>query len=182
MFNGSTVRRLNLRRIVAAVATILILAGAVGGMLLRSGIDRLADTPEACLERMVQAMNDGNVALYLDSFTGELRQRLESTAKEQTYKRFARYLGESAEPIKGQAILRHKTEHAGADRVRMVVERVYAERQWEYQTYRLRNQAGVWRIYQIDPAQLFDPPVPYGTPVFPQPQDTSESPPGQAGL
>ena len=158
-------------RILAAGVTALIMLAMLWTIAVRSGDPEPSDTPEACLERMFQAMKAGDVAAYLDCFTGELLERLSNTAEAETERGFADYLRRLAAPIKGHAVLQHKTERSGPDRVRLVVDRVYADRQWEYQGYRLRREPGGWRIYAVDPAEPHDPPVPYGTPAAPAAPD-----------
>jgi len=166
------------KRIVAGVITALVLAVLLVAAVMRSGAP-VAQTPEQCLEEMFQAMKEGKVTAYLNCFTGELRERLERNAKEQTTDRFSDYLKETAAPVKGRAV--YKTVTSVDDHVRLVVDRVYERRQWEYQGYRLRRESGDWKIYAIDPAELHEPPVPYGTPAFPAPEnesptDNSETP------
>ena len=148
----------------------LVLAALLVAAVVRSSAPA-AQTPEQCLEQMFQAMKNGDVAGYLNCFTGELRERLVRNAKERTTQTFADYLKETVAPVKGRAV--YKTESASDDNIRLVVDRVYERRQWEYQGYRLRRESGVWKIYAIDPAELHEPPVPYGTPAFPAAENES---------
>jgi hypothetical protein len=159
-----------LKRIVAGFITALVLATLLIVAAVRSA-GPVAQTPEQCLEQMFQAMKDGDTSAYLRCFTGELRERLERNATEQTTRKFAEYLRETMAPVKGRAV--YKTEASGDDHVRLVVDRVYEQRQWEYQGYRLRRESGTWKIYAIDPTELHDPPVPYGTPALPTPEGES---------
>jgi hypothetical protein len=161
-----------LKKLTAAVITAMLLGALLVVAAVRSRGTATLDTPEACLEQMFQAMRSGDAAAYLDCFTGELRGQLERTAREQSTAGFSRYLVESAAPIKGRAVLQHRTLYSGPDQVRLVVDRVYENRPWEYQAYRLRRD-GTWKIYAIDPAEPHEPPVPYGTPAFPE-LDSSE--------
>ena len=162
-----------MKRIVAGAVTALVFAALLIAAVVRSGASG-AQTPEQCLEQMFQAMKEGDVTSYLRCFTGELRERLERNAKDQTTDRFSDYLKETVAPVKGRAV--YKTESSGDDQVRLVVDRVYEQRQWEYQGYRLRRESGDWRIYAIDPAELHEPPVPYGTPAFATPdKETADS-------
>ena len=161
-----------MKRIVAGSITALVLAALLVVAAVRSATPA-AQTPEQCLEQMFQAMKEGNVAAYLNCFTGELRDRLELNAKEQATEKFAGYLRETVAPVKGRAV--YKTETSGDDQIRLVVDRVYERRQWEYQGYRLRRESGTWKIYAIDPAELHYPPVPYGTPAFPTSENESST-------
>ena len=170
-----------MKKIAAGVTTALVLVAVLIGAVVRSsgssaaGGSSAADEPEDCIQQMYQAMKEGDVGVYLDCHTGELRDQLERSAQEQSEGRFADYLKRNAAPLKSLAILHHQSEHSGPDRVRMVVDRVYAQRQWEYQAYRLIRVSGAWKIYQIEPAEEHDPPVPYGTPAFPVASDSDSS-------
>ncbi len=156
-----------MKKIVAATVTVLLLGAALVGMSLQSR-GRGTDNPEACLERMFDAMRAGDAAAYLDCFAGELRAELERSARAEAPARFADYLRQTAEPIRGRAVLQHKTQSPAPDLVRLVVDRVYAKgRPWEYQGYRLRRSADGWKIYAMDAVEPHEPPVPYGTPAFP---------------
>ena len=155
-----------MKKLLAAVATGLVITALLIATAVRSRGASSADAPEKCLDQMFDAMKAGDIAAYLKCFTGRLREELERTAKEQTAAGFSAYLKQSAGAIKGRAILHHKTESSGSDQVRMVVDRVYEQRMWEYQAYRLQRQAGAWRIYAIDAPEPHEPPIPYGTPAF----------------
>jgi hypothetical protein len=163
-----------LKRVVAGSVTTLILAALLIAAAIRSR-DAVAESPDRCLDRMYEAMKSGDVAAYLDCFTGELRERLDRDADEQSTPAFANYLRELASPIKGRALRSDQTQQLDSDHVRLVVDRVYDGRPWELQAYRLRPDAGRWKIYEIEPAELHEPPVPYGTPAF----STSDEPSGE---
>ncbi len=163
-----------MKKVVAGAITSLVLVGLlVGAGVWPRGLT--ADEPAACLTTMYDAMKAGHVANYLDCFGGELRERLERDAQDQATGKFAVYLKELAAPITGRAVMHDTSEQAGPDRARLVVERVYDGRQWERQAYRLRRDAGRWKIFEIEHAELFDPPVPYGAPAFPVPDDSAET-------
>ena len=155
-----------MKKLLAAVATALVITALLVATTLRSRGASSADAPEICLDQMFEAMKSGDVATYLKCFTGRLRDELERTAREQTPAKFSEYLKHSAATMKGRAIHHHKTEFSGPDQVRMVVDRVYEQRLWEYQAYRLRREAGAWQIYAIDAPEPHAPPIPYGTPAF----------------
>lgn len=160
------------KKTAAGVITALVVAVLVISAGLRSS-RRMADaTPEQCLDRMFEATKRGDVASYLDCFTGDLRGQLEAAAAKDGAPAFCEYLKQVAAPIKGRAILHHKTEFSGPAEVRLVVDRVYEGRPWEFQTYRLQRESGQWRIAAVEPPQPHEPPVPYGTPVVTAPTDT----------
>jgi hypothetical protein len=151
-----------MKRIIAGAITVFVLGALLIAAAMRSA-QPVAQTPEQCLEQMFQAMKDGDVAAYLHCFTGELNERLTRDANEQTTERFAAYLRETVAPIKGRAV---QKKEGNADSARLVVDRVYERRPWEYQGYRLRRESGAWKIFAIDPVELHEPPIPYGTPAF----------------
>ena len=62
-------------------------------------------------------------------------------------------------------------ELEGAQEVELTVERVYENRN-ERQTYRLVRSDDGWRIAEVQAAEAFQPPIPYGAPVYqPSPSD-----------
>lgn len=164
-----------MKRIVAAAVTGLIIAGLLVTAAVRPRGTAPSETPEQCLETMFQAMKSGNVPEYLACFTGELREQLQRTARDQPSEAFSDYLKQTAAPIKGRAIQIDKTQQSADGWVRIVVDRVYEQRQWEYQGYRLRRESAGWNIYAIDPAEMHDPLVPYGTPAFPTEDTAAET-------
>jgi hypothetical protein len=152
-----------LKRLVAALVTVLVLATPLIIAAIRSR-GTTSDTPEKCIDQLYDAMRVGDVAAYVGCFSGELREQLEATVRRQGVGSFSNYLRETAAPIKGRALLR--MDYAGSDRVRVELDRVYEARMWEYQGYRLVRDSGTWKIYAIDPTELHDPPIPYGTPAY----------------
>jgi len=154
------------KQLAAGLTTAILITGLIILAAIQSRNRSAADTAEQCLEQMFQAMKAGDVAGYLACFSGELRERLVSTAQDQTREKFAQYLKDLARPIKGRAVMQDKIESSGPDTIRLVVDRVYDGRPWEYQAYRLRREAGSWKIYEIEPPVLHDPPIPYGTPAY----------------
>lgn len=154
------------KRIVALVGTaaVVLLALVLAG---RGGRSTQEDSVEACIEAMFDAMQRGDVEQYLSCFSPELQQRLRAEFGGAGTDGFAAYLKSQVEELKGWAIRRDMTENLPDGAVRIVVERIYAGRQWERQGYRVKRTGGRWQIYHIEPAELFEPPVPYGTPAFP---------------
>jgi len=159
-----------LKRLAAGVLTLFVLTAPVIVTALRSRTSP-NDTPEKCIDQLYEAMKTGDVRAYLNCFSGDLRDQLETTVRTQGTNSFSTYLKETVSPIKGRALLR--TDYAGSDRVRVELDRVYEARMWEYQGYRLEREAGIWKIYAIDPVELHDPPIPYGTPAYPTSSDPS---------
>jgi hypothetical protein len=129
-----------------------------------------ADSPEACLERMFQAAERGDVSAYLDCFTGTQRARLERELRGQNETAFGESLRAAVQQLKGRAIHRPPAAQtsqaaAAADRAEMRVERIYAGRN-EQQIYLLIRDGTAWRVRDIRDASAYQPPVPYGTPVY----------------
>jgi hypothetical protein len=131
-----------------------------------------SDTPEECIDQLYEAMKAGDVGAYLNCFSGELRQQLQATVRRQGAGSFSKYLQDTVAPVKGRA---SRTEYDRPDRARLQLDRVFEARMWEYQAYRLECQSGVWTIYAIDPAELHEPPIPYGTPAYPAANEPVEA-------
>ena len=168
-----------MKRTVAALATLLIL-----GAVLWSGRGTLAppdaapptgsaDTPEACIERMFTAAQRGNVAAYLDCFSGPERDRLERELAGQPPEVFSRSLQGAVASLKGRAVFRNEappaaTDSAATDSAGYTVDRVYESRT-ERQLYQLTRQSGTWRIQSVAAANPFQPDKAYGSPVYEEP-------------
>jgi hypothetical protein len=167
------------KRWIAAVATVVLLGAAL--MLGRRGpapqADSNASTPEECIERMFDAAKRGDVAAYLDCFTGPERERLERELAGQPEESFARSLVEAVKSLKGRAIFETDTGESGDPRTLLSVDRVYASRT-ERQTYHLVPDSDAWRIYSVETATAFQPYKPYGTPVY-EPAEPEQETPGR---
>ncbi len=157
-------------KLVAGAAT-AVLIGAIAPLAIMRAPGS-TDAPEAVLDQLLQAMQQGDVAAYLACLTGEPRDAARRDVESRRGGEFGAELRRAAAEIKGQALL--KTESRGPDEVYVLVDRVYEKRPWELQAYRLRRERGRWLIFAIEPARPHDPPVPYGTPVVtatPEPRD-----------
>ncbi len=151
---------------IAAALTVAVLA--VAAVMAGRGLGRATPrTPEERIDLLYEAAARGDVTEYLDCFTGTLRQRLANELRERGEEAFRSYLKQSLEGVVGRAIRHDLTETLDNGRIRIVVERVYKGRPWERQAYRLQQENDTWRVYHIEPADVFEPPVPYGTPAFP---------------
>ncbi len=161
-----------LRRIIAAVFAVVLLvtAAAYSRRQPSEAASELiaADTPESCLTSMVTAAQRGDVAAYLDCFTGAMRDELAIQAKGPSSQPFdaadfAEQLKTSIAGLKGIA-----SERDGSDRLdqmKLVLERLYA-RHNEKHLVTLRRESDRWRISQMARVGAAVPPVEYGTPVF----------------
>ena len=154
------------RKLIAAAITVALL-GAAALFAGRGLSTESAATPEDRINLLYEAAGRGDVDAYLDCFTGALRERMDNEVRERGPDAFAADLRRSLEGVVGRAIRQDLTEQLADGRIRVVVERVYEGRPWERQAYRLVKEGDTWRVYHIEPAEVFEPPVPYGTPAFP---------------
>jgi hypothetical protein len=134
--------------------------------VLRS-YDRLPDTPEKTVTELFAAASEGDDRAYLRLLTGELRKSLENARNQAGVDAFRESLRRSATGIKGLAVTR--ADETSADLVALDVEIVFADRN-ERQRMLLEFQRGGWAVADIQQAQMVKPPIPYGTPVFEEPE------------
>jgi hypothetical protein len=160
-----------MKRIVAGVLTI-----AVMGVLLWLGVNRPAgnsplgagasqgdnkpDPAEARLSTLLECAWNGDVAGYLNCFSGPLRERLEREVNERGRDAFAADLKRAARSRKSHAIFAALPEGEAAARI--VVETVYPDRN-ERQTYHLAEQAGAWLVNDVETIRSQVPKARYGT-------------------
>jgi hypothetical protein len=161
------------KRWAAALVTLLLVSAAIlAGR--KSSPPSPATTPEVCVEQMFQAAQHGDVEGYLACFAGEQRLKLDRELAEQGPEAFADALRAAVEPLKGHAVFAAKSPAAatasGSDVAELSVERIYAHRN-DLQSYRLRRSSGAWQIEALRSAENFQPPEPYGKPVFALPED-----------
>ena len=148
-----------LRILVVAVLVVLAVA-------LRSR-GRLPETPEQTVADFFSAASDGDDRDYLRLTTGELRESLASARSQAGAEAFRAELRRSAAGIKGLAVTR--ADDAPSNLVAIDVEIVFADRN-ERQRMLCEQKRGGWAIAAIEQAQMVKPPIPYGTPVFEEPQ------------
>jgi len=148
-----------LRLLVVAVLVVLALA-------LRSR-SRLPETPEKAVSEFFSAASDGDDRAYLRLTSGELRQSLATARSQAGAEAFRAELRRSAAGIKGMALTR--ADDAPSNLVAIDVEIVFADRN-ERQRMLCEPKQGGWAIAAIGQAQMVKPPIPYGTPVFEEPQ------------
>lgn len=118
--------------------------------------------PRDVIYAMLDAARDGRVEEYLNCYAGRMERTLRQSHAEMGSERFAEYLRERNEDIKGIAINAPK-ESSGEAEVR--VEYVYADRN-EVQEFFLSKEDGDWKIAGVSGIQRVETPVPYGTPVY----------------
>jgi hypothetical protein len=125
-----------------------------------------AETPEQCLSQMFTAAEQGNVAAYLDCFTGEQRAQVEREMASQSPDESSKALAQAQTLLKGRAVHNSGQQDPQANFAEVTVERIYAHHH-EMQKYQLRRESGVWKISFLAPAEKLQPAVPYGTLVAP---------------
>ncbi len=152
----------------------LIAALVAAAYLLRGG-DRLPARPEDTIAAFFDAARDGNVRAYLRLATGELQRSLEQLRKQQGTDAFQANLRRTNDGIVGQAV--RPLPGAPTGMAVYEVELIFTDRN-EVQTFRLEQKGNGWAIASIDVARVYQPEIPYGTPVFAE-EETKEdkSPP-----
>jgi len=165
------------KRWIAAVATLVLLGAALmlGRRAPAPRADSVSSSPEDCIDRMFDSAQRGDVAAYLDCFTGPERERLERELAGQPKEAFARSLVEAVKTLKGRAVSKADNGESGDIRKRLTVDRVYASRT-ERQTYHLVPESDTWRIHSVETATAFQPYKPYGTPVYEPAESEEETP------
>lgn len=117
--------------------------------------------PRDVIYAMLDAARDGKVEEYLDCYAGRMERTLRQSRAEMGSERFAEYLRERNEDIKGIA-MNAPIESSGETEVR--VEYVYADRN-EVQEFFLSQEDGAWKIAEVSAIRRVETLVPYGTPV-----------------
>jgi len=160
------------KRTLAGLITLLVLGAVLwqgrGRPPAPLPLEKAADTPEACVERMFAAAQRGDVPAYLDCFTGSERDRLERALAGQRPEAFAQSLRDAVATLKGRAVFRNGPPGDAASAASIAsytIDRVY-ETRTERQLYRLTCAAGVWRIETVATASPFQPDKAYGSPVY----------------
>jgi hypothetical protein len=161
-----------MKRIIAGLLTAVFM-----GVLLWSGRNRPAaptvsepnpvgstapDPAEMRLGRLLESAFNGDVAGYLDCFSGALRQRLEREVGERGRDVFAADLKRAARSRKSHAIFAVESEGATASRI--TVETVYPDRN-ERQTYHLSQESAGWLVHDVETVRSQVPKARYGMPA-----------------
>ena len=162
-----------MKRVIAGVLTLLI-----AGVLLWTGRRRepqLESTrapfvsstaqeepawaAEEFLRGTLDAARKGEVAAYLSSFGGALRQRLQHDVEQRGEAAFTADLQRAAQVRKSHALYAPEPDGPGAYVIAM--ESVYPDRN-ERQVYRLERADGNWLITAVEPARGHTPSTKYG--------------------
>jgi hypothetical protein len=164
-----------MKRTLAATLTVLLM-----GLLLWSGLHRpvgsthknlakidseapaTVDPAEARIAALMESARLGDVAAYLDAFSGPLRERLAREASERGGA-FADDLRKASLARKSHAVF--TPEPDGPDAARVTVESVYPDRN-ERQTYRVEREAsGGWRVTGVETVRSHQPKAKFGSPA-----------------
>jgi hypothetical protein len=163
-----------MKRSIAGLLTVALM-----GLLLWSGVRRPASTAtpstsetdasqqqtnpaEARVQALLETARAGDVAAYLASFAGPLRDRLEREAADRGRDAFAADLRRAAFLRKSHAVF--AVEPEGSDSARVTVETVYPDRN-ERQTYRLEPRDKSWLVTEVETVRSHQPKAKFGTPA-----------------
>lgn len=159
-----------MKKRVLQIGLILVLLAAA--LLMRGG-DQLPPTPEEAIAEFFDAARDGNTRAYLQLTTGDLRKSLDQLRRQQGAGMFQANLKRTNDGIMGQAV--RELPGAPIGTATYEVELIFADRN-EVQTFRLEESGNGWAIASIDVARVYQPEIPYGTPVFAAPEEPQETP------
>jgi hypothetical protein len=165
------IRRLNFR----ALITIVVLLAVLALVALRSnqwrlpsswnwtalGLKKTAASPEDAVYAMLDAARAGNVTVYLDCFSGSLRDQLVATVKESTEAKFKNYLTTQNAAFQSIAVM---VTDRSDDRATVRLEYVYNDRN-EVQNVEVNKEGSRWKISKVEGARQIKTLIPYGTPV-----------------
>jgi len=144
----------------------LLVGVVIVAVVFRQG-GSLPAKPEETINAFFDAASRGDDAAYLRLTTGELRKTLEKTRAEQGTGPFRDGLKRSAAAIKAVAVSR--SDRAPLEGIAVDVDIVFADRN-EQQRMVLVEERGGWAIANIEAAETVKPAIPYGTPVFEEPE------------
>jgi hypothetical protein len=148
--------------------TLLLLGGALALVVFRNrpAAEPASASPDTPVQDAVYAMFDAakqaNVKAYVDAYGGSVRNAIEQSLQEQGQEKFAAYLREQTQAVKGIAL--QEPQPVTGTQAKIQVEYVYQDRN-ETQWLTLDRLDGRWKITRIDAAQRIRTLVPYGTPV-----------------
>lgn len=150
-----------MRRALPAIITVVLLAGVLY-LAWRRG--RQTPKPDDPVWALTDATREADVQDYLDCFTGDLRERLEQTVREQGEAAFADYLQRTNQDITGTAV--HDQKVLSPDQARLKVVFIYRDGE-QTQWMTVRRQGRRWRIAEVTGERRKESLIPYGTPVGP---------------
>jgi hypothetical protein len=119
-------------------------------------------TPEDTVYGMLDAARAGDIAVYVDAFSGPLQQQIQQVIRESGKKQFGTYL--TAQSSSFQSVALSVADQPSDLEARLRVEYVYANRN-EVQTFHLKKSGGRWKIIGISGTDQIKTLIPYGTAV-----------------
>jgi hypothetical protein len=134
------------------------------------------DTASDVVNRLYDAAGKGDDAAYLRQVSGKLRESLEYERSQLGVEAFRAGLRQSAAGIKGLAVTQRSDGPSGT--IALDVEIVFADRN-ETQKVLLAPQGRTWVITSMETAEVAKPPIPYGTPVFAEPEQQGKERPAE---
>jgi len=163
-------------------ATLGVVAVVLVGVLVavrRRPVGQQAAGPEeqldACVSRMMQAAQAGDVATYLSCFGGELRRKLQARLEREGREQAAAELRASQADLKSYVTM--DWNRLSDSEATLTLERVYSDHN-EKHRLRLQRSGRAWTIVEMTPLESYAPEIPYGTPVFvPPPQQSPQGRP-----
>jgi hypothetical protein len=124
------------------------------------------DTASEVVNQLFDAAGKGDDVAYLALVSGKLRESLEYERSQLGVEAFRQSLQRSAAGIKGLAVTQSADCPTGY--IALDVEIVFTDRN-EVQKVLLAPDGGAWVITSMETAEITTPPIPYGTPVFAEP-------------
>ncbi len=137
---------------------------------------------EEAVRALIRSGDEGDVAGYLESFSGPIRARLEREVAARGREAFADDLRRAAGARKGHAVF--AAEPDGDDSARVAVETVYPDRN-ERQTYRVVKSRDGWRVTEVATVRSRQPAARFGASANPSTAEEAPSqvpPPPKVGL
>ena len=160
-----------MKRLLAAIAAALVMAGMLWLGRIRSGTTHSAGPPASAEERSIggrpgpefggatRAIESlladaerGDVDAYLTAFSGPIRDRLTRQAEERGRPAFGEELRRTARARKSHAVFEPEPDGGGPDKARVALESTFADR-IERQTFRLARVASGWVITDVETAR-----------------------------
>jgi hypothetical protein len=145
-----------------AIITVLLIISAIAFFAKRnqtSSIGKAPVTPEDVVWRMSDAAREGNVAAYLDCFSGALRQNVQRAVAEMGEAQFSQYLKRLNQEMTGIAV--SDFERISDAEATLRVEFVFRGGN-EAQKHHFKLIDGAWKIEKLDGAERIKPLIPYG--------------------
>ena len=157
---------------IAQILTVLILAGVLGGTLIkkngwtfrttRAAVRPTEATPEDAIYAMLDAARKGDVQKYLAAYSGPMQTSLRQSIAESSNSAFSQYLQDTNAALKGVAVMAPEITSDREAKAR--VEYVYQDRNEAQNMYLEKTPTG-WKITRVEIAQRVKTLIPYGTPV-----------------